>query len=223
MEFNVDLNSTDNKGTNNNFINRTGFYDIEITSAEVRDGRTLWLSYKRLDNNATGILFVQILNKNGTEGFQANILKQLLAVNGIRHAKTEPAVTKTTKSGKQQISEEILALKGRKVTVFVVNRYTKYNNQISENININKVFSYPEHASMREALGDGVLGEDYSIFKSKASLETAYNKVTKEEVDEWIRSKTKRDKSISTHTNAQTDKPEHWEYAHTDEGDVIPF
>lgn len=228
MKLNLEVTRDEQKLTENTGSSRfiiNGMHDVVIDTAYVEeqkdDSKAISISLvlkkyeDREDSKApTQTIYNAILarKKDGElNEFGKALLDKLCIVSGVKSSKLNETETKTiTRNNKTEKVEAIVELEGRAFTGKFQQEFSKYDNKIIEKIRLITVFNVKNKASAQELLQkeNGVeeveIGKHYNIESSK-TIETKYkDKLTKEEVDEYIKNKSKSSDSKSETTSKKS-------------------
>lgn len=169
-------------------IYTSGIYEIEIERVEAKKtpngAKVLDIAYV-MGNGAKGYLFgLKLTNNDGSENFQRALVDALMAIVGLKTVSNPVKMKINTAKGEKEV-HVLKEFSGKKVKVFVVAEYTKWQNKIYKNLNIQNFYRASDNASAKEILTGSDVGTRFEI-ESKYANEVVYSQgVTEEEAKAW--------------------------------------
>lgn len=210
--YKVNLEAAKKESGSANSIYRSGVYDIKIQKAYIsttkNGAKKMNIRYRlKGSDKDNGTLFITLTNINGSENFQKSLFDKLVTVIGLTEVSTAKQSVVTKKETFE--AECFPALENKEVKVWVKFRYTKYNGNISENIDIQDFFRSTDKASAREILTKADIGKRYTNCEKSFSITDYRDGLTKEDVMAWLEAR-----KNGTQTNVKSE---------VKESDEIPF
>ena len=208
MAYTIDIEKIKEQPTGNQlgFITKSGVYDITIRQIyfdqTVNGAEQAVIVYSlphALDK--TSRLFMTIKSTKGIDTFAKPILDSLLYLIGIKDVtvKEQEIVT-----GKTRFTAECIQnVDGKQVSVWVMQKFRKWNNEIKEQLDVKEFFDIKDKATARERITGKDIGKRFENSKPSHGI-TGYDKCTEAEVKKYIEARqASRDSASSQQTSAK--------------------
>lgn len=202
----------DNRGGNSKYLNKPGFYDVEVLAAIASpgNGESLVVDFFVDNEGQQQPIYgnLHILNNDGNENvIGMGTFNKLLVIQDLDEAEDpEEAVLPIGKGGDDKDVAIVPNLTEFEVCIQLNVEYSVYNNSIQEKKVIRNFFRAGDHATAAEIINESETpgaqyAKDVEYFEGSTTKGYIYrNDLTKADVDAWVNAK--RPKNTATGASA---------------------
>lgn len=207
---NVDeQNVSDYEGNGNKYINKSGIYEVVIknvivdVSAKGSQFINLWIEY----NGQTQMIYnaIRLTNNDGSANLGQSLFNKLAIVCGATEGnEIADPVSVFLPIGKNSELKECMVLEEFNDTPIFIRlqmEYGMYEDKIQERKIIRNFFRVPDKATAAEIVNNTEFGLQYEKELEYADKIIYKDDLTEEDVAEWIKNRSNKNKSEETTTN----------------------
>lgn len=204
-------NIKDFTGDRSKYINSSGIYEV-VLKAVIVDSSPGGFEYLNLFIDHKGQeqpLFqaIGMTNKDGTANVSQQLFNKLTIIAGATegHAISDP-VSRMVPIGKGGTDMECMVLEDftdMPVYIRIQMQYEMYEGKIQQKKIVRNFFRFEDKATASEIVNDAEFGKQFAIEEEFAEKVSYKDSLTKEDVDEWLKSR----KSGKTESETTANKP----------------